>query len=151
MNKTYGIVLMVLAGIVVTLSVSYYFILFLPSQKFEQIKQEKQSFLFKKQTECMQICSVLYNAEKNKTQLGPSDFVVSPKYAYNQSKNACFYSFNVIMKVDENSIDERSIINCQTNERVVPYLSIDNKNVYIKGGVTSEEEYDRLEREYFGD
>jgi len=74
--------------------------------------------------------------------------VVQPRYAYNESKNTCFYSGGLI---SHKSLIRR-VVNCQTNEEVLTFMKVDDKifssNCDIC--VSTLEEYDKKAKEYIG-
>lgn len=132
---------------IVTLAIAYYFVIFLPSQKLVQNEQRKQAFLFEKQTECKNICEKLY--EDDKDAFGDTSAVMVPRYAYNENKNACFYSGGVA----ENPNDmTKRIVNCQTNEEVLTIMTIDYKvfTSFCDTCVSSLDEYEMKKKEYMG-
>lgn len=114
----------IIPAVVVALAISYYFVSFLPSQQKTKTEQRRQAFLFDKQSECKNICDDLYKSDvKSFTETT----VFNPQYAYNDAKNACFYSGGWIT-TDPSSLTKR-VVNCQTNEEVLTYMTIDNKVV----------------------
>lgn len=129
----------------ITLSVVYYFAIFLPPQKTAQIKQEKQSFLFGKKTECMKICQTIYEAEA-KANSG----VFNPHYAYNEEKNACYYSGGSLSVVGKSTMVARYVTNCQTNEEVDSLTMIGNEVLSNTGGASSLFEYQEKEKIFMG-
>lgn len=133
--------------IIATLAIAYYFVMFLPSQKLAQTEQTKQTFLFSKQTECMKICQDLYEDDKKSLS---ENTVFNPRYAYNENKNACFYSGGWI-SLDPKSLIKR-VVNCQTNEEVLTFMTIDDKvfTSFCDSCVGSSEEYNRKEKEFIG-
>lgn len=135
------------AIIIATLSIIYYFVMFLPSQKLAQTEQANQAFLFGKQTECMKICQSLYENDKKSLS---ENTVFNPQYAYNESKNACFYSGGWI-STNPKSLTKR-IVNCQTNEEVLTFMTIEGKIVtsFCDTCVSSPNEYSKKEKEYIG-
>ncbi|MEI7425666.1 MAG: hypothetical protein WCK16_01910 [Candidatus Moraniibacteriota bacterium] len=110
-----------------------------------QDKQGGKEFLFRKQTECMNICQAIY--ENHKKLLLTIGTVFSPKYAYNESKNACFYSGGWVDSLASNT---KLVINCQTNEEVLIFETDRNGKVVrdCNTCVDSFEEYSRREKEY---
>ena len=112
-----------------------------------QDKQGGKEFLFRKQTECMNICQAIY--ENHKKLLLTIGTVFSPKYAYNENKNACFYSGGW---VDSLLANTKLVINCQTNEEVLTFETDKNGKV-IRNCETcamSAEEYNIRENEFMG-
>jgi hypothetical protein len=134
---------------VITLSCTYYFVIFLPSQKQVELKQAKQAFLFSKNTECQKICENIYQEEKK--SLGEST-VFTPLYAYNEEKNACFYSGGWLDAKNTKSLLTKRVVNCQTNKEVLTYMEIDNKvfNSFCDSCVNSNDEFLNKEKEYIG-
>ncbi len=110
-----------------------------------QGKQGGKEFLFRKQTECMNICQAIY--ENHKKLLLTIGTVFSPKYTYNESKNACFYSGGWVDSLASNT---KLVINCQTNEEVLTFETDRNGKVVrdCNTCVDSFEEYSRREKEY---
>lgn len=135
------------ATIIAMLAIVYYFAIFLPSQNLTQTKQEKQTFVFGKQTECMKICQNLYENDKKTLQ---ENIVLNPRYTYNESRNSCFYSGGWI-NTNSNSLTKR-VVNCQTNEEVLTLITIDDKvfTNLCDTCVNGTEEYNRKEKEYIG-
>jgi hypothetical protein len=135
------------AIIIVALAATYYFVSFLPSQKLAQTEQERQAFLFDKQTECKNICEKLYLDDKN--SLSDSS-VFNPQYSYNENKNACFYAGGWL-NTNPNALTKR-VVNCQTNEEVLTFMTIDNKVFasFCDTCVNSSKEYDSKEKEFMG-
>lgn len=135
------------AIIIVVLAVAYYFVSFLPSQKLAQTEQEKQAFLFNKQTECKNICESLYLDDKNSLSYST---VFNPQYAYNEDKNACFYSGGWL-STKPNALTKR-VVNCQTNEEVLTFMTIDNEVFasFCDTCVNSSDEYKTKEKELMG-
>jgi hypothetical protein len=147
LDKTVKISIIV-GALVVALSVAYYLIIFLPQKTSpKQISKDKKEFLFQKQTECMQICQVLYEDDK-KSLPEPKNSVFNPRYVYNENKNACFYSGGWL-GTNPDFLKNR-IVNCQTNEEVLTFMTLDDKvaTKYCDTCVSSLEEYSRLEKEY---
>lgn len=135
------------AIIIAALAIAYYFVFFLPSQKLAKSQQDKQTFLFNKQTECKNICEKLYQDDKDSL---PANSVFNPQYTYNESKNACFYSGGWLS--DKVKVLTKRIVDCLTNEEVLTFMTVDNK-VFINNCntcVSSSEEYDMREKEYMG-
>ena len=135
------------AIIITTLAIVYYFVIFLPSQKLAQTEQAKQSFLFDKQTECMNICKNLY---KDDIKIFPEGTVFNPRYAYNKKRNACFYSggrMNTHLKVSS-----KFVVNCQTNEEVLSFVKINDEvsSDSCDTCASSIDEYREKEEEYMG-
>lgn len=133
--------------VIVALVIAYYFIYFLPAQKLVQQKQEKKTFLFEKQTECKNICENLYQDDKDSLS---DSTVFNPQYAYNEGKNACFYSGGWI-NINPISMTKR-VVNCQSNEEVLTFMTINNEVVFgfCETCVNSSEEYDMREKEFMG-
>jgi hypothetical protein len=139
--------IIILAVVIAALSSAYFFVIFLPSQKLTRTQRDKQAFLFDKQTECMKICQNLY--EDDNKSLSESS-VFNPRYAYNDSKNTCFYSGGWI-SANPSSLTKR-VVNCQTNKEVLTFMTINNKvfTSFCDTCVGSSEEYDKKEKEYIG-
>lgn len=139
--------IIIIGIITVITSISYYFISFLPSQKIEKSKQERQTFLFNKQTECKNICEKIYQDEKN-SLTDDKIMILDPQYSYNENKNACFYSGGHL----DSGIEylNKKIINCQTNEEVLAYRELNNKvfTYSCDTCVNSIEEYKLRSKEY---
>lgn len=135
------------AIIITTLVIVYYFVMFLPSQKLAQTEQVKQSFLFNKQTECMNICRNLHEGDEKSL---PKDTVFNPQYAYNEKRNACFYSGGWI-SINPKGLTKR-VVNCQTNEEVLTFMKINDEVIsgICDTCVNSSEEYSKKEKEYMG-
>lgn len=139
--------LVLTAAIICLISMAYYLAFFLPSQKLEQKKQDRQAFLFSKQTECKKLCENLY--EEDKKQLNDSS-VFNPIYAYNENKNACFYSGGWI-GTNPTSITKK-VVNCQTNKEVLTFMEVNNKvfTGFCDTCVSESREFDSKEKEYIG-
>lgn len=139
---TYALVIGIL---IISFSVAYYFVIFLPPQRITQTEQEKQDYLFKKQTECKNICEKLYEDEKK--SFG-ADSILNPRYAYNENKNTCFYAGGWL---NLKNLTKR-IVNCQTNEEVLTFMTIDNKvfTSFCDTCVNTSEEYNAEEKEFMG-
>ena len=137
----------IIAIIITTLAISYFFFIFMPSQKLVQKKQERQAFLFSKKTECMKICQSLFEDDRSSL---PENTVFNPQYAYNEAKNACFYSGGYI-SLEPNGLTKR-VVDCQTNEEVLTFMTINDEvfTSFCDSCVNSVEEYDRKEKEYIG-
>lgn len=135
------------AIVIVALAIGYYFVSFLPSQQKTQTEQKRQAFLFDKQTECKKICDDLY---QNDVKSFSETTVFNPQYAYNDSKNACFYSGGWIT-ADPKSLTKR-VVNCQTNKEVLTYMTIENEVVtnFCDTCVSSTAKYDAQEKELMG-
>lgn len=135
------------AVIIATLTIAYYFVMFLPSQKLVQAEQTKQAFLFSKQTECMKICQNLYKDDKKSLS---ENTVFNPRYTYNENKNACFYSGGWI-SVNPKGLTKR-VVNCQTNKEVLTFMTVDDKvfTSFCDSCVSSSDEYDNKEKEFIG-
>jgi hypothetical protein len=129
--------------IIIVVAIGYYFVSFLPSQT----DQEKQVFLFTKQTECTNICERLYLDDKNSL---PNSIVLNPEYAYNENENTCFYSGGWV-SINPNALTKR-VLNCQTNEEVLTFMTIDNEvfTNFCDTCVNSSIEYDLKEVEFMG-
>ncbi|MDO8486212.1 MAG: hypothetical protein Q7S77_00735 [Candidatus Staskawiczbacteria bacterium] len=141
----------IIAIILIALSSAYYFVIFLPPQKQAELKQAKQAFLFNKNSECQKICENIY--QEDKKSLGESS-VFNSLYAYNEEKNACFYSggwLNVDAKAK--SFLTKRVVNCQTNKEILTYMEIDGKvfNSFCDSCANSNEEYNKKEAEFMGD
>lgn len=133
-----------IAIILVALSVSYFFVIFLPQEKQSIQTQEQQEFLFRKQSECKQICEKIYHEDRTDNQV--TLFV--PNYAYNKNLNTCFYSSGYI---GQNAI-MRWVKNCMTNEEVVSLMSVDGKITtdYCDTCTSSGGEFDMKKKEFMG-
>jgi hypothetical protein len=137
--------IIITAIVIVVLAISYYFTFFLPAEKSAKIKQDRQTFLFNKQTECRKICEKLY--QEDVASLSDNS-VFNPRYAYNENKNACFYSGGSF----SSQVMTKRVVNCQTNEEVLTFMTINN-NVFQNSCntcVDSAEKYQNREKEYMG-
>lgn len=132
------------AIIIVALAISYYFVIFMPSQQKIRLEQERKDFLFNKETECMDICKNIY--EEGVASV-PDGLGFNPEYAYNEQKNACFYSGGVFTSLGNMN---KFVINCQTNEEVLSFMVVNDEvftsfcDTCVGGG----DEYERLKEEY---
>jgi hypothetical protein len=140
--------IIIVAIIGVALSVSYYFVSFLPSQKLVKTQMETQAFLFEKQTECKEVCEKLYEEDKKTFS---ENSVFNPRYSYNQNKNACFYSGGWLSVSPKNLT--RRVMNCQTNKEVLTYTEVDDKvfTSFCDTCVSSISEYNKKEKEFVTD
>jgi len=116
----------------------------LQKQKAET-EQKRQSFLFEKQSECKNICEKLYL--KDIKDLSDSS-VLNPSYAYNEKQNVCYYSGGWL----EKDFYTQRVLNCQTNEEVLSYMTLDGKAQTGWGEpfVDSQLEYNKRERILMG-
>lgn len=144
MNKkiTYTLIIGIL---IISISVAYYFTIFMTTQELKRTEQEKQSFLFEKQTECKKVCQSIYENDKKSL---PNSSILDPQYVYNENRNACFYSGGSI----NTSLDVfiRQIVNCQTNEKVLTFVTVGDKvsPAYCTTCVNSSKEYEAKKIEF---
>lgn len=157
MNK-----LIIVAIIIVTASIAYYFVIFLPSQHVSQNSQnqltkvtnesntigdnqpkfDSNTSIFSKKTDCKNICETLYESDVNSFS---KNQVFNPRYTYNQNQNTCFYSGGWIDGVDVT----KRVVNCQTNEEVLTYMTVNGTifTEYCDSCVSSNTEYQFKESE----
>lgn len=138
----------ILSVIIITLAAAYYLVLFLPSQKRDQTAQNRRSFIFKKQIECKNVCGSIYKEDKEQLT-----YAYDPRYAYNETLNACFYSGGGVSTNPKSTT--RRVVNCQTNEEVLTYMTIENDVVTKLCGsatcVSSAGEFENRAKEFMGD
>jgi len=135
----------ILVAVIVTIVLIYFSILFLSSQNKEKLVQEKQDFLFKKKTECMEICKKLYQDDKESLPESENS-VFNPLYNYSEKENACFYSGGWL-SFNPSTMTKR-VLNCQTNKEVLTFTTIDNKvfTSFCDTCVASSDEYSKKEK-----
>lgn len=104
--------------------------------------EANKQFIFKKQTECMEICSKIHSSIEDKNQ---DILTLNPKYTFNQEKNACFYSSG---QIDSNSLS-RYIINCQTNEEVLSLNMVGPEVFPCSTCADTIKDFNEKELEYF--
>ena len=119
----------IIAIIITTLAISYFFFIFMPSQKLVQKKQERQAFLFSKKTECMKICQSLFEDDRSSLPENTGGYI----------------------SLEPNGLTKR-VVDCQTNEEVLTFMTINDEvfTSFCDSCVNSVEEYDRKEKEYIG-
>jgi len=115
------------------------------TNKIQENNNQDNDYIFKKTSECNEICSRIYRKEVASMW---SSRVFNPQYAYNKDLNSCFYSgWNI-----SDSYVMKAIVNCQTNEEVLSYYLIDWEpfTSYCDTCPSSNEEYEKQLKEYMG-
>jgi hypothetical protein len=124
------------------------------SQKIEKntvySEQTDDDYVFKKQSECMEICKNSFNQEIKENPSVDYKFISS---IYNKEFNSCFYESNAVSISGDDSgryAFINDVINCQTREKVLTYI-VSNGEVLSSGCddcATSIEDFDSRKNKY---
>lgn len=122
----------IIAGIVIiTLSTSYYLVIFLPKKeamRLEQQKQEteqqKQRELEAKKTKCLEDAKKFHQDYKNSTENSITNYVVfDPQYTFNEKIGKCLYDGGYSYVYSYGSGWEKVVIDVYTNETIISAFS----------------------------
>jgi len=142
------------AVLVITISVAYYFIIFLP-------KQNEQNREFSLQQKCQEAGEKIYNEEHSEAEkYGLSSarykMLLNPLYGFNNKLNTCLYSYTLITGNTETGgvITDYRVRDALSNKNILGITVLKSKESEDKiigpiGGVKTVKEFFSREEELF--
>jgi hypothetical protein len=109
--------LLSVCALVISISVGYYFLHYLPGLQNAKIAKEKAAELYQKRENCAKQSQEHY--QNLKKEVSQSTTVLNPSYHYNASLEKCFYSGGTL----QGSGISKYIVDISENETVAMYLS----------------------------
>ena len=101
--------------VVVSLSIGYYFVFFLP-------KIQRNELILKKQIECQKDGTILYEKEKKRVEIG-EDIMFSPSFKFSSKLNTCLYKGGFI----QGNLINWYILDVYSNKPLAGYTIINGK------------------------
>jgi len=130
--------------------IAYYFLIFLPNFKQQELNKSNAEELLKKQIECQKNGLALHEKD-----LGNMEGALVPNFKFNEKLKTCLY------KGGWTSSDAKAgfsiswfIKDVYTNKEIISYTSFtkDGKTEdLLIGGLVSREEFEQKEKELFGE
>ncbi len=123
MRKQLSIILLALAVVVITASVSYYFLIILPRINAERSKQDEQAFIFSKKMECEKLTdSIKKEIEKGNANEFALDIENFEMIFYSPKENACIYATQRLTTVGTSQGDrEYFVYNALTQSKITSF------------------------------
>lgn len=111
-------------ALAVSLSIGYYFVIYVPRLQNVRMAQEKTQELYRRKEACAKQSEIYY--EKLKKEVVQSASVLNPSYHYNAKLEKCFYSGGTF----QGSAISKYIIDISENETIAMFLSgVDGKTL----------------------
>lgn len=104
-------------ALIISLSIGYYFVVYLPRLQNAKMVQEQTQELYQRKESCAKQ-SYIYS-EKLKKEVGQSTSVLNPSYHYNVKLEKCFYSGGTL----QGTAISKYIIDISENETIAIFLS----------------------------
>lgn len=159
----------IIAGIVIiSFSVCYYLVIFLPQKESARVEQQKQEQYFQEQKSAKE--EAIANQEKcriagEKAYLADKKIYGSelnePRYAYSEELKTCIYAGGYrhndpnakqcgdVLKHDCNGHWERWVKNSFTNDKIISVVNFTDKNGEWSASTDRIMDYDKQEEEFF--
>lgn len=150
MIKRLFIITSIFSFLIISLSVTYYFVVFLPKNNQEKLKQQQLAKEQENQEKCREIGTKIYKDDLKDYR---NYVVYEPKYKFSRKLNTCLYSGGYSTQVGsalENDW-ERWVKDSFTNEKIISVLYLHDLHKNNEGKIKQIEEFWKKNEELFNE